>query len=240
MAFLVGISGKIGSGKDYLTEKLIEELESRGRTTGQTTFAKPLKEELGEIIDLLQDNRHLNVIGATLLLKSKKKMNLEQAGWLAERLHPELNIPDLNGWSRTLGVRSSLQILGTDIRRAQYPNYWTDKFLAEVRSMDSEFVLTPHTLREQPVVFASDGRFPNEMDCINDNGGLTFRLDISEETLLKRRTGRDGIIYTPEQLNHPSETALDDYTRFDHYVGETFDVAELADLIENAANKSNL
>lgn len=232
MTFLVGISGKIGSGKDYLAGKLIEELQSRGRKTFQTTFAKPLKEELGEIINLLQDNRHLNVVGSAVLIAKTHRMTIEQAGWLAEKLHPELNIPDLNGWSRTLGVRSALQILGTNIRRAQFPNYWTDKFLAEALNMDADFAVIPY-------VFASDGRFPNEMDCIIDNGGLTFRLDIPDEVLHERRTGRDGIIYTPEQLNHPSETALDGYTRFDHYVGETFDVVELADIIEKAADRAS-
>ena len=93
-------------------------------------------------------------------------------------------------------MRGSLQLLGSEIRRAQNPSYWTDKFFAEVETIDAEYV------------FVSDGRFPNEMDAIKSKNGVTFRLNISEETLLSRRMNRDGITYTDEQLNHMSETAL--------------------------------
>lgn len=220
MTFVVGVSGKIGSGKDYLTGKLIEELNSRGRSTAHTSFAKPLKEELGEIINLLKENRHLGRYDASALVAERYDMTEEQAGWLVMRLHPELDIPDLDGWSRTLGVRGSLQLLGSEIRRAQNPSYWTNKFFAEVETIDAEYV------------FVSDGRFPNEMDAIKSKNGVTFRLDISEETLLSRRTNRDGITYTDEQLNHMSETALDDYEDFDLLVGEVIDAVALTDFIE--------
>lgn len=220
MTFVVGVSGKIGSGKDYLTGKLIEELNSRGRSTAHTSFAKPLKEELGDIIDLLKENRHLGRYDASALVAERYDMTEEQAGWLVMRLHPELDIPDLDGWSRTLGVRGSLQLLGSEIRRAQNPSYWTNKFFAEVETIDAEYV------------FVSDGRFPNEMDAIKSKNGVTFRLDISEETLLSRRTNRDGITYTDEQLNHMSETALDDYEDFDLLVGEVIDAVALTDFIE--------
>jgi hypothetical protein len=220
MTFVVGVSGKIGSGKDYLTGKLIEELNSRGRSTAHTSFAKPLKEELGEIINLLKEHRHLGRYDASALVAERYDMTEEQAGWLVMRLHPELDIPDLDGWSRTLGVRGSLQLLGSEIRRAQNPSYWTNKFFAEVETIDAEYV------------FVSDGRFPNEMDAIKSKNGVTFRLDISEETLLSRRTNRDGITYTDEQLNHMSETALDDYEDFDLLVGEVIDAVALTDFIE--------
>lgn len=220
MTYVIGISGKIGSGKDYLTGKLVEELNARGRTTAHSYFAKPLKRELGEIIDLLKANRDMSEEEATALIAEKFDMNLEQAGWLVSRLYPELDIPDLDGWSRTLGVRGSLQVLGTDIRRAQNPDYWTEKLFTEANSLGVDFVI------------ASDGRFPNEMDGVNAKNGVTLRMDISEETLKQRRDNRDGITYTPEQLNHISETALDDYEDFDVYVGEVLDVPALVDFIE--------
>ena len=230
MPFIVVVSGKIGSGKDYLTGKLIEELESRGKTTAHGSFAAPLKEELGQIINLLKENRDLTEAEASELVSKEFGMTAEQAGWLVEKLYPELGIPELNGWTRTPGVRTCLQLLGTEIRRAQNPNYWTNRFLEHANSLDVDYV------------FASDGRFPNEMDCAIENGGVTFRLDIPEETLQKRRVNRDGIVYTEEQLNHASETALDDYTRFDYYVGEVVDAPALANILilRDTLKKANL
>lgn len=220
MTFVVGVSGKIGSGKDYLTGKLIEELNSRGRSTAHTSFAKPLKKELGEIITLLKENRKLGRYDASALVAERYNMTEEQAGWLVTRLYPELDIEDLNGWSRTLGVRGCLQLLGSEIRRAQNPSYWTDKYFAEVDTIDADYV------------FVSDGRFPNEMDAIKSKNGVTFRLEIPEEILLSRRMNRDGITYTDEQLNHMSETSLDDYADFDYIVGEVVDASALTDFIE--------
>lgn len=220
MTFVVGVSGKIGSGKDYLTGKLIEELNSRGRSTAHTSFAKPLKKELGEIITLLKENRKLGRYDASALVAERYNMTEEQAGWLVTRLYPELDIEDLNGWSRTLGVRGCLQLLGSEIRRAQNPSYWTDKYFAEVDTIDADYV------------FVSDGRFPNEMDAIKSKNGVTFRLEIPEEILLSRRMNRDGITYTDEQLNHMSETSLDDYAGFDYIVGEVVDAPALTDFIE--------
>ena len=231
MTFVIGISGKIGSGKDYLTGKLVEELNARGRTTAHSSFAKPLKHELGQIINLLKENRELSQREATTLVAEEFHMTEVQAGWLVEKLYPELDIPDLDGWSRTLGVRSCLQLLGTEIRRAQNPDYWTQKFFEEVNGMDTEFAFVTD-VTPTDYVFASDARFPNEVDAVNREGGVTLRLNISEETLRLRRNNRDGIVYTPEQLNHDSETALDDYEDFDLFVGEVLDVPALADFIE--------
>lgn len=229
MSFLVGISGKIGSGKDYLTEKLTKELQYRGYSTMQTSFAKPLKDELGEIIEDMRENVSLDAESIIQIISDRKDMTEEEAKWLYNLIKPDLDADDtITGWSRTLGVRSCLQVLGTDIRRKKYPNYWTDLFLAYANQQNTDFV------------FASDGRFPNEMDCVVDNNGLTFRLEIPEDILEYRRTNRDGIVYTPEQLNHISETALDDYDRFDVIVGEEFDESILADLIENKLVSGNI
>lgn len=220
MALIVGVSGKIGSGKDYLTSKLREALEANGWTTDQTSFAKALKQEVTNIIDYMKANHDIPETTLKQNIAEQFSMTEEQAGWLVDNLSPELDDPDLNGWSRTLGVRSSLQLHGTEIRRSQQPSYWTDLFLEEAKNMDADFV------------FVSDGRFPNEMDCVVDNAGITFRLEIPEEILEQRRTMRDGIIYTPEQLNHVSETSLDDYDRFDYVVGEVVEEDFLREILE--------
>lgn len=220
MTLLVGISGKIASGKDYLTEKLTQELSSRGATIGQTSFAKPLKNELTVIIDLLKELNDSSEGKMRDAVAKEMQMTSDEAAPLVTALSPELCIPTLNGWSRTLGVRSCLQTLGTEIRRGQDRHYWSIRLLDEVGQMDVDYA------------FVSDLRFPDDASCVVDNGGVAFRLDIPEEVLQQRRMGRDGINYSPEQLNHISETALDDYDRFDYFVGEVVEEEFLSDIIE--------
>lgn len=84
--------------------------------------------------------------------------------------------------------RTMLQQVGTDIVRAKYPNYWVD-FIKEILDLLAA--------REQwDYVLIPDCRFPNELI------GLHLRVT--------RPDFDNGL--TPEQQNHPSETALDNST----------------------------
>lgn len=220
MATIVGVSGKIGSGKDYLTGKLIDELHRIGFTTMHTSFATPLKAELDEIIFFLRSN--VEALDEVLIPELAQLMSMELADatqlimFLKKEVTEDLT---LTAYSRTLGVRAALQYLGTEIRRRQQADYWTKKFVEFVDNADTDFV------------FTSDARFPNEMDTVIDNSGVALRINISEKVLAERRDKRDGIVYTVEQLNHVSETALDDYLRFDIFVGEKFNEQELVETI---------
>lgn len=227
MAELVGVSGVIGAGKDYLSTKLIENLRERGYTVSDTSFALPLKEELSVIISFVVSQMEMDISYSAIRVALTPKFNIPEDKahqFLAPMYDELLENPHLNGWSRSPGVRTSLQFLGTDIRRSQDYNYWVRLFLSHVDQQKTDFV------------FVTDGRFPNEMDAVVDNGGLTFRLEIPEAVLQERRHKRDGFAYSEEALNHASETALDDYTRFDVFVGEKFDTDELVDLIVQQAN----
>ena len=214
---IVGISGKIGSGKDYLANKLIIEMNSRNLLVKQTSFAFPLKSEIFTIIQIIRKNRNLSYGNIAVLISGAMTMTIPEANMLIDCLYEEVtNDETLDGYSRTFGIRDSLQKLGTAIRRKHNPSYWTEKFLDYISTLDAD------------LVFVSDARFPNEMDTVVDNNGYAIRINLTQEVLEKRRSNRDGIIYTPEQLNHISETALDNYDRFSVVIGETFDVKELA------------
>lgn len=88
--------------------------------------------------------------------------------------------------------RHLLQFVGTDVVRAQRPNYWVD-FLRDVLSLfdgEWDYVLIP------------DVRFPNEvegMDCFQTRHIRIIRPGYSQ--------------LTEEQQRHPSETALDNYSK---------------------------
>lgn len=88
--------------------------------------------------------------------------------------------------------RSILQRVGTDVIRAQRPDYWVD-FITDVLELfrgEWDYVLIP------------DCRFPNEVDRIRRAGFDTVLLRVLRENFESP--------LTPEQQAHPSETALDD------------------------------
>lgn len=94
--------------------------------------------------------------------------------------------------------RSILQYVGTDVIRAEQPNFWVG-FIGNILDLFPDtwdYVLIP------------DCRFPNEVNVLKDSG-----LDVTHIRVV--RDGFDSPL-TPEQQQHPSETALDgtepDYT----------------------------
>lgn len=89
--------------------------------------------------------------------------------------------------------RTLLQYVGTDVVRKQCPNYWTDFIVSVLELFPNEwdYVLIP------------DCRFPNEVECFIEHGMDTTLIRINRPNFVSN--------LTPEQLKHPSETAMDDY-----------------------------
>ena len=232
MSVLVGVSGKIASGKNYLSEKLAIELTRLGYTLAETSFATPLKAELTEIIIFVRERTEAGVTYEDLLVEISSTFNipLHQVDEFIGTGYPEiLADPTLNGYSRSVGIRQSLQYLGTEIRRAADADYWVNLFKTYAAEQSVDFL------------FVTDARFVNEMDSVVDTGGVAIRIELPPEVLEARRNSRDdGVTYTEAQLNHESETALDDYTRFDIIVGETFSSRELTQrVIDKAGLRAN-
>lgn len=211
--YIIAISGKIGSGKNYLAQKLSEVYAAEGKTTEEISYAIALKDEASVIIE---DFRSYPVDFDAL--SDKYDIGITDLEQLYVFIINDLKRkPLLTGWDRSEGIRRFLQYLGTDIRRNQYPNYWVDKIVNYI----------PNNV---DYVFITDVRFPNEAEKALELGGFLFRLDVPEEIILSRTSSRDGMKYSAEALNHKSEKALDDYDKFDVYVGVEFDPKEL---IEN-------
>ena len=89
--------------------------------------------------------------------------------------------------------RILLQYVGTDVVRKQRPSYWTDFVVSVLELFPNEwdYVLIP------------DCRFPNEVECFIEHGMDTTLIRINRPNFVSN--------LTPEQLKHPSETAMDDY-----------------------------
>lgn len=149
----IGLTGKMGAGKDY-TFGMLEQFDTR---FVRVSFADQLRFEI------------------------------------EETLAPWGELPVL--WNKPYSeeVRRLLQWWGTDLRRAQDPDYWVKA--AEREALEISY-------DGQWPVF-TDVRFPNEADMIVKNGGLIVRVLAPIEV----RTERLG---TPPP-NHLSETAMDEY-----------------------------
>lgn len=90
--------------------------------------------------------------------------------------------------------RSLLQYVGTDVVRVQEPDYWVD-FIKSILTLFKDqwdFVLLP------------DCRFPNEYEHFINAGFDTVLVRVA-------RVNFESPLST-EQQQHPSETAMDDYT----------------------------
>lgn len=113
--------------------------------------------------------------------------------------------------------RTLLQQVGTDKIRAKEPDFWVNiiEELISVLGDEFDFYLIPDT------------RFPNEIDFFRQFDHHVIAIRVVRPFFKSE--------LTEEQLNHPSETALDDYEWFD---GEIFaqDMAELEADCKEVAN----
>lgn len=222
---IIGISGKIGSGKNYLSEKLIQELTKLGYTTSEASFASALRSELNRIIKTIKVD-YLDAVPFKETIHNMSdiySMTIGESALLHALLIDDIiEHGDFNANSRTEGVRRALQILGTDIRRKNDNNYWVKEF--------------HRTVPESDFVLVTDVRFPNEADSVVSHEGVMIRLEVSQDVINERIQGRDGLQYSEDALAHPSETALDNYEKFDIIVNDKFIAEEIVNKIVDHNN----
>jgi hypothetical protein len=101
--------------------------------------------------------------------------------------------------------RQILQYMGTDVIRKINPDYWVG-FIKEFMKMFQD---------EWDYVIIPDCRFKNECEAWDIDGWPNVSVRIIRENFVSN--------LTPEQLNHPSETALDDYD-FNYYIFNSNDM----------------
>lgn len=98
---------------------------------------------------------------------------------------------DWNG-EKDEGGRTLLQKVGTDIVRAQAPDYWVN-FVCDMLKFFGD---------EWDYVIIPDCRFPNEIDRLIQEGFTPTHLKVERPSINSK--------LTQEQQNHSSETSLDD------------------------------
>jgi hypothetical protein len=203
---IIGINGKIGSGKDTVG-KIIQYLQCHN--TGEIT-----------IEDVMSNPEH------EWWLEEQSKFEIKKfAGKLKEiaSLLTGIDIEDFEDqefkklymspeWGMT--YREFLQKLGTEaMREGLHTNVWVNALMADYKWYVKEWdELGNETVGEYPNWIITDMRFPNELEAVEERKGITIRVVRSGTTV----------------GTHASETALDD-AYFDHVISNN---GTFEDLIE--------
>jgi hypothetical protein len=210
MTRLIGISGKIGSGKDTFAE-IIRLLTSAPYLTNQT-------------IEHYLRNPNPNITRTEWSIKKFAGKLKEVASLLTgipvykfeDQDFKKTNLPEeWNVWypnqdrSEPMTVRELLQKLGTEaMRNGLHTNTWVNATFAHYNH-SSKWLIT-------------DVRFPNEAAAVTEKGGLLVRLNRNSDT-----------------GDHPSETSLDNYD-FPIVIENTGTLSELIDKAREFCEKYHL
>ena len=251
---LIGISGKMGSGKDTVGKILqylscsppsVDEINHMMKFITNDKYKsnldiasnyqiKKYADKLKDIVCLL-----LNCTREDLEDREFKEKELGEEWWYYtdtlfkgnlygyNEYHDKLK-DDLNYYIIKLTPRKLLQLLGTDCgREIIHPNIWVNALFADYKSgYVEQGVGWVETEDDYPNWIITDVRFPNEAKAIKDRGGIVIRVN---------RLDVDKFTANFPQTLHPSETALDDY-EFDRVIDNNGSMEELIEKV----NKLNL
>lgn len=220
------ISGKLRSGKNQFAEYLDQQYQLNEKTVRQDLFAKKLKDwsksdykPLVEIINNIADqisnalHKHKNYLGDRYPAHGKFVVNpFDDIQHLVEKL----KIKDENFYEdKTEITRVLLQTYGTEIFRQRVDNeFWVKELIKSVKES------------EEDINIITDVRFPNEIESLMDDP----ELDVTT-IRINRDMDRDSSIN-----EHPSETALDDYTHFDFIVDNNGTLEDLWNAMDTIYN----
>jgi hypothetical protein len=193
---LIGISGKIGSGKDTVG-KIFKYLDFEknvmgGRTSyGLGNFSiESSNYQIKKFADKLKDIACL-LIGCTREHLEDREFKEKELGekWWRYKIHDGsvfrwATLEEYNKEGKyqkfivKLTPRKLLQLLGTECgRQILHPNIWVNALFADYKGIDNP--LEKGYLEEwgKPNWIITDVRFPNEAKAIKDRGGIVIRVN---------------------------------------------------------------
>lgn len=231
---LIGISGRAGSGKDtvgaiiqYLTAEdtgrfCLGRIESGKSIDGHHNSTFEVKKFAGKLKTIASLLSGANIEDFEDQEFKKGKMT---ADWDYELVGEDW--VDGQPQKRPMTYREFLQKLGTEaMRDGLHTNVWVNALFADYKGFVKEWdEFGNDLLVEYPNWIITDMRFPNEMEAIEERGGITIRV-VREHDIKVQRSGNsdDYVIEKFDKTNskhvalklaessrlHPSETALDD------------------------------
>jgi len=210
LTLIIGFGHKARHGKDEAVKALVSLCGCPTPCIRRYGFADALKREVADAAVRYGECSMEKLIDAFRGATAEfKKVVFDLPDWV--KYEPDADMDDPlcpYGKQRTL-----LQFWGTEFRRAQDPDYWVKKTLAQIELDNPE------------VALIGDLRFPNEVEGIRAAGGYVVRVD---------RVG-----YVSDVPEHISEKALDGMSEMDwDYVIKAPD-GGLQVLCEEAVNALN-
>lgn len=207
---LIGISGKIGAGKDTVGI-IIRQLgfTNNGGTWENMKFAGKLKIIAslltGIPIEKFEDQEFKKTILGSEWGKPTKQNPLNAIEPFKDTTFVEM-----------MSVRDLLQKLGTEaMRNGLHENVWVNALFADYTE-DKQWVIT-------------DVRFPNEFKAIKDKGGIVIRVN---------RPGHGNSMKELAEA-HPSETALDGHD-FDYVIENDGNLEKLISKVKEILLTENI
>lgn len=175
--YIIGVSGKMGSGKDTFSEFSAE-------------FSN-IPVERHAFADRLRDITEM-LVGHKMAITHEVGKPFANAVYNYTQDDKNVFLPL---WNKTVG--QCLQQIGTDSLRNHFDDEVWVKALFATKGKEC--------LEKGHILIIPDVRFPNEADAILERGGIVIRLE-GDPLDVRKNSKRD--------INHISETALDNYSKF--------------------------
>ena len=247
---LVGISGKINSGKDTVGE-IIQIITNSPHFTNEAVFSfigKPHlnpKWKIKKFADKLKDIHCLLFSCTRQQLEDEdfKNMELPEEWWYWKLERDGEYNTILLPYNESTGTenytlikpthRLFLQLLGTECgRQIIHPNVWVNALMSEYKfegcKSKGERCETVNGDCDSkycyPNWIITDTRFPNELKAVKDRGGITIRVNRTHPNQWIKKEEWD--LETKGTVPHESETALDN-AEFDYIIENDGTLLEL-------------
>jgi hypothetical protein len=214
---LIGISGKLGSGKDtvgsiiqYLTSEYRDKYEyadwsDRVNNYGSDPHSSFINKKFAG---------KLKAVGSLLTgipIEKFEDQDFKKTDLPNEWVYVE------NGYAaRNMTVRDFLQKLGTEaMRNGLHTNVWVNALFADYKDVYIGDWGQGNHMYEKPNWILTDMRFPNELESVVERGGITIRVNRTSFRTTETELGKVSVVNQTEVdkligiQEHPSETALD-------------------------------
>jgi hypothetical protein len=226
---IIGINGKIGSGKDTIG-KIIQYLTANEEVKQVTTLEEWLEsDDLNGRDFNWKIKKYAGKLKQTASLLTgipiekfedqefKKTELAEDWNYFPIIGYGHRNVPVYGEPEQPMLVREFLQKLGTEaMRNGLHTNVWINALFADYRNFHTDKFSVRQGINEPeyPKWIITDMRFPNEMEAVQLREGITIKVVRPGTTV----------------GTHPSETALDD-AEFDYEIINDGYIADLIDKV---------